>query len=96
MKQKIKRRAVFADIHQDTRGDKIHVFSIKYRKMDGSIGYKARCSKSVQTFPHEAKFRGNLNANHELLLYNHENSQHFRVKIDLIIEYNGMVIDHTT
>lgn len=95
MKQKIKRRAVFADIHQDTKGNEVHIFSLKYRKLDGSVGYKARCSKSLNSLPGTGKFRGNLNSNHELLLYNHENSQHFRVKIDLIVEYNGMIIDHT-
>ena len=95
MKTTIKRRAVFADIHQDTRGDKVHVFSVKYRKLDGTIGYKQRVSKTIKSMPGEAKFRGNISANHELLLHNHDTDRPFRIKIDLMVEYNGMIIDHT-
>lgn len=96
MKRIIKRRAVFAEIHQDTRGAGIHTFSIKYRKKDGSAGYKAKVSKSYNALPGDKKFRQNVNINHVLLLKDQETGRTFEVLIDLLIEYNGMLIDHTT
>jgi hypothetical protein len=91
----IKKRAVFAEIHQDTRGSKQHIFSIEYRKKDGTIGYKSRVSKSFKNLPRESKFRQNVNHNHILLLFNHDNNSEFEILIDLLIRYNDMLIDHT-
>ncbi len=95
MKHIIKRRAVFAEIHQDTRGAGVHIFSIKYRKKDGSCGYKARVSKSWKQLAGAKKFRQNININHVLLLHDHEANRPFEILIDLMVEYNGMLIDHT-
>lgn len=94
-KKVIKRRAVFADIHQDTRGDQVHTFSLTYRKKDGELGHKAQVSKSLQRLPGQSGFRQNVSLNHVLLLHDHEAGRPFEVLIDLLIEYNGMIIDHT-
>lgn len=87
---------MFADIHQDTRGAGQHIFSIKYRRKDGTIGYKARVSKSFKVQPGTKKFKQNVNVNHILLIYDHDAGQTREVLIDLLVEYNGMLIDHTT
>lgn len=92
----IKRRAVFAEIHQDTQGDEVATFSIAYRKKEGEMGYKAKVSKSLQRLPGQSGFRQNVNTNHILLLHNHETNSPFEVLIDLLVEFNGMIIDHTT
>jgi hypothetical protein len=99
-KQVIKRRAAFADIHQDTRGGLPHLFAVKYRKKDGSIGYKPNVSKSLRRVAGPGGYRGNVNQNHVLLLENHDlpvnhPNRHFEILIDLLVEYNGMVVDHT-
>lgn len=91
----IKRRAMFAEIHQDTRGAEPHVFSIKYRKTDATVGFKARVGKSFRVLPGSGKYRGHVSTNHVLLLYNYEDKRHFEVLIDLLVEYNGKLIDHT-
>lgn len=76
------------------------IHTIKYRKMDGTIGYKRRVSKSFQYLPGASKFRGNMNGNNEFLFKNHDEpddspNQHFRIKIDLLVEVDGHIIDHT-
>lgn len=76
------------------------IHSIKYRKMDGTIGYKKRVSKSFRQLPGDSKFRGSLNGNHEFLFENHDQpetstNRHFRIKVDLLIEVDGHIIDHT-
>ena len=95
MKHTMKRRTVFAEIHQDTRGTGPHIFSIKYRKKDYTVGYKARVSKSLKSFSGEKKFRQNININHVLLVHDHETGQHREILIDFLIEYNGYLIDHS-
>jgi hypothetical protein len=94
IKRKIKRRAVFAEIHQDTRGDELHHFSVKYRKTDGQIGYKNNVTKNVRVLAGKGKYRGSVNTNHVLLLHDRETNQTFEILIDLMVEYNGMLIDH--
>ncbi len=95
VKRTIKRRTMFAEIHQDTRGDEVHKFSVKYRKVDGEIGYKANVSKSIRNLPGKGKYNGNVKINHVLLLYDHDTERTFEILIDLMIEYNGLLIDHT-
>jgi hypothetical protein len=95
VKRTIKRRVMFAEIHQDTRGDEVHKFSIKYRKVDGEIGYKANVSKSIRNLPGKGKYNGNVKINHVLLLYDYDTDRTFEILIDLMIEYNGLLIDHT-
>lgn len=88
-----------ASIRSDDAAGKPSVHAIKYRKVDGGIGYKKRVTKSFQHLPGAGKFRGNMNTNHEFLFRNLDepdpDSQHFRIKIDLLIEVDGMIIDHT-
>lgn len=96
MKTIMKRRAVFAEIHQDTRGTQQHIFSVKYRKKDGTIGFKPRCSKSFKKIPGAAGFKQNVSINHVLLLHDHDKNATFEILIDLFKEYNGYLIDHTT
>lgn len=87
---------MFAEIHQDTVGDKIHIFSVLYRKKsDGTLGYKPRVSKSLQRLPGTSGYRQNVNTNHILLLHDHDTKRPFEVLIDLLVEYNEMIIDHT-
>lgn len=95
VKRVIKRRAVFAEIHQDTRGDTVHQFSVKYRKADYTTGFKANVSKSFRSVAGQGKYRGNVNTNHVLLLVDNETNQTFEIIIDLMVEYNGLLIDHT-
>ena len=89
-----------ASLRSDDAQGRPTVHSIKYRKKDGTIGHKKRVTKSFRHLPGAGKFRGNLNFNHEFLLINKEEPEdspnyHFRIKIDHLIEMDGMVIDHT-
>ncbi|UHG90098.1 hypothetical protein [Spirosoma oryzicola] len=95
VKRTINRRTMFAEIHQDTRENgKPHVFSLKYCKVDATVGEKDQVCKSVRNAPGAAKFRQNVNLNHILLLQNLENNTVFELHIDLLLEYNGMRINH--
>ncbi|MCE7061242.1 hypothetical protein [Dyadobacter sp. CY343] len=98
-KQTIKRKVAMASIRSDDAAGKPSVHSIKYTKLDGTIGFKKRVSKSFQHLPGARKFRGNINTNHEFLFKNHdatsELDKHFRIKIDLLVEVDGMTVDHT-
>ncbi|GAB4047066.1 hypothetical protein [Spirosoma litoris] len=98
----ITRRAMFAEIHQDTlEGGKSHIFSLKYTKKDSTVGYKARVRKCSKNLPGAQGYRGNINLNHVLLLENLDNNnpggapQPFEICIDLILEYNGQRVVHT-
>lgn len=88
-----------AALRADDAAGNPSVHSIKYRKMDGTIGYKRHVSKSFRHLPGASKFRGNLNNGHEFLLVNNDETdpekKHFRLKIDLIVELDGNIIDHT-
>ncbi len=89
-----------AAIRMDDAYGKPTVHSIKYRKKDGTAGYKKRVSKSFRLLPGSGKFRGNLNLGHEFQFINLElqpddPDYHFRIKIDHFIEIDGMTIDHT-
>ncbi|CAG4992266.1 hypothetical protein DYBT9275_00927 [Dyadobacter sp. CECT 9275] len=96
VKQVIKRKVAMAWLRSDDAQGNPSVHSVKYRRLDGSIGYKKRVSKSFKNLPGESGFRGNLNTNNEFLLVNHEKAnQPFRIKIDLLIEVDGHIIDHT-
>jgi hypothetical protein len=92
----LSRRAMFAEIHQDTLGGgQNHEFSLQYVKKDGSTGQKARVRKCARNLPGERGYRGNINLNHVLLLENLETGKPFEVCIDLITHYNGQRIQHT-
>ncbi|GAB3990422.1 hypothetical protein GCM10028807_17550 [Spirosoma daeguense] len=93
----ITRRAMFAEIHQDTlEGGKNHVFGIQYVKKDGQTGQKARVRKCAKNLPGSQGYRGNINLNHVILLENLEkNNQPFELLIDLITHYNGQRVVHT-
>lgn len=98
-KQTIKRKVAMASIRSDDAAGRPSVHSIKYRKLDGAIGYKKRVTKSFQHLPGAGKFRGNINTNHEFLFRNLDvndtDEQNFRIKIDLLVEVDGMTVDHT-
>ncbi|WP_288425917.1 hypothetical protein [uncultured Spirosoma sp.] len=95
MEQRINRRAVFADIHQDVREDgQPHVFSVGYCRRDGTLGQKARVTKSRNRQAGERGYRGNVSLNHVLLLYNLETGTHFEIAIDRLLYYNGRRINH--
>lgn len=93
----ITRRAMFAEIHQDTgAGGQNHVFSVGYIKTDGKAGFKLRVRKCSKNLPGAKGYRGNINLNHVLLLENLEkNAQPFEICIDLITHYNGLRVVHT-
>ena len=100
-KQIIKRKTAMAAIRADDANGNPTVHSIKYRKKDGTIGFKKRVSKSFRLLPGSGKFRGNLNLNlnHEFQFINLDlpsdaDNYNFRIKIDYLIEVDGMVIDH--
>ena len=90
----IKKRAVFADIHQSTRGADLHVFSVKYVKDDGTIGFKPRVTKSFKTLPGAAKYRANVKLTNALILHNQDNNTFFQINVDYMLEYNNRLIDH--
>jgi hypothetical protein len=98
-KQTIKRKVAMAALRADDAQGKPTIHSIKYRKMDGTIGFKKHVTKSFRHLPGASAFRGNLNTNHEFLFINKDEpdpeNQHFRIKIDLLVEIDGLVIDHT-
>lgn len=98
-KQVIKRKVAMAAVRADGANGHPSIHSIKYRKLDGRIGYKARVSKNMRHLPGTSKFRGSLNEGHEFLFRNHDaigtENEHFRIKIDLLIEVDGHTIDHT-
>lgn len=96
MNKTISRRAMFAEIHQDTReGGKLHEFSLKYCRKDGTVGSKDRVTKSSKHAPGIAKFRQNVNLNHILLLQDLDTGRVFELHIDLLLEYNDRRINHT-
>ncbi len=87
-------------LRQDDALGQPTIHSIRYRKKDGTAGYKARVSKSSRHLPGTGKYRGNLNTNHVFLFTNHDepedsNRRNFEVLIDLLTEIDGMTIDHT-
>ena len=97
----ITRRAMFAEIHQDSLGGgQAHVFSLKYVKKDSTVGQKARVRKCSKNLPGERGYRGNINLNHVLLLENLDKNnpggapQPFELCIDLITHYNGLRVVH--
>ena len=85
---------MFAEIHQDTRGEQPHEFSIKYVRKDGTVGFKERVSKTTARLNGQRGYRGNVNTNHVLLLMNLETKQPFELVIDLLLEYEGLRIIH--
>lgn len=95
MEETITKRQMFAEINQEIReGGKTHVFAIKYVKKDGTLGQKERVSKSQKLPSGTGKYRGNVNYNHVLLLFNHAINSAFEVHIDLITHYNNKRINH--
>lgn len=96
----IKRKVAMAALRADDAQGQPSIHSVKYRRKDGTIGYKPRVSKSFRHLPGSGKFRGNVSLNHEFLFRNHDEPegsqrQHFRLLIDLIQEIDGATIDHT-
>lgn len=98
-RQLIKRKVAMASLRADDAAGNPSIHSIKYRKLDGTIGFKKRVTKSFSHLPGASKYRGNMNSNHEFLFTNKDernpDKQHFRIKIDLLVEMDGIVIDHT-
>lgn len=87
-------------LRQDDAQGQPTIHSIKYRKKDGTAGRKMRVSKSSRHLPGAGKYRGNLSTNHIFLFTNHDEAEGtsrrtFEVLIDLMIEIDGMTIDHT-
>ncbi len=86
-----------ASLRADDAQGQASVHSIRYRKVDGSLGYKPRVCKSFKTLPGTGKYRGNVSLNHEFLFLNLDAPDRppFRILIDLLVEVDGAVIDHT-
>ncbi|GAB2798644.1 hypothetical protein GCM10027275_50290 [Rhabdobacter roseus] len=95
----IKRKVAMAALRADDAQGQPSIHSIRYRKKDGTLGYKAHVSKSFRHLPGASKYRGQVSLNHEFLFRNHDESdpaqQHFRILIDLLVEVDGHIIDHT-
>ena len=94
-RQSIKRKNAMALLRQDDAEGKPSVHRIKYRKVDGTIGVKLHVGKSFRHLPGISKFRGNVKLNHVFLFYDYDKKETFNVLIDLLIEVDGMTIDHT-
>lgn len=97
-KQTIKRKVVMALLRSDDAQGSPTIHSIKYRKKDYQIGVKKRVAKSFALLPGASKYKGNQKLNHEFLFLNKDepdpDKQIFRILIDLLVEVDGMVIDH--
>lgn len=94
-KQIIKRKNAMALLRQDDAEGKPTIHRIKYRKTDGTIGRKMRVGKSFRSLPGDGKYRGNIKLNHVFLFYDYDTKETFNVLIDLMVEVDGMIIDHT-
>ncbi|GAB3892394.1 hypothetical protein GCM10028803_05170 [Larkinella knui] len=82
------------------------VFSLKFRKLDGSISFKGQVKKNPTkaTVPTGSadggqkkdlhSIRRNMNQAGALLLYDCKNRHTFEVKIELLVAYNGYTIFH--
>lgn len=99
VKQVIKRKVAMASLRADDAFGNPSIHSIKYRRMDGVARFKRHVSKSFRHLPGASKYRGNMNAAHEFLFVDHDEpdpeKKHFRIKIDLLVEVDGNIIDHT-
>ena len=98
--QIIKRKNAMALLRDDDAQGQPTIHSIKYRKKDGTIGRKRRVSKSTRHLPGAGKYRGKISTYHVFLLTNHDEASNsprrtFEILIDLLVELDGMTIDHT-
>lgn len=88
-----------ASLRADDAQGKPSVHTIKYVKVDGTVGYKRRVQKSFRLLPGASKYRGHMKLNNEFLFQNLEEPdperQHFRILVDLLVEVDGATIDHT-
>jgi len=88
-----------ASLRADDAQGRPSVHTIKYVKVDGTIGYKKRAAKSFRLLPGAGKYNGNMKLNNEFLFQNLEvtdpEKQHFRILVDLLLEVDGATLDHT-
>lgn len=104
MSNKISIGVVLSQIDQSVIDGEHQTFSLRYTRLDGSLGEikKARknvkhprlsndgndAAKSVRSFSHNIKESG------VLLLYNEDKGGHREIKIDLISHFNGILVHH--
>jgi hypothetical protein len=82
------------------------VFSLKFRKADGSISFKAAVKKNPTATKNSAagyvapkkkdliSIQRNMNKSGALLLYDCKTENTFEVKIRRLVEFDGMTIFH--
>lgn len=97
--ERIPKAAALAEIDQYERDGQPHIFSLAYRKVDGSRGEKQRCRKGgagggVATGGGGGRFGYKIKEKGVLQLLDCNNNRPFAVKIDLLISYNGVRIQH--
>ncbi|QHV97952.1 hypothetical protein [Spirosoma endbachense] len=81
-------------------------FSLKFRKEDGSISFKARVKKNPSSVKNKAAgfvapvkkdlptLQRNMNKSGALMLYDCQAGKTFEAKIRRLVEFNGMIIFH--
>ncbi|WP_138993961.1 hypothetical protein [Larkinella sp. C7] len=78
------------------------VFSLKFRKLDGSISFKPEVKKNPTAVRPESTggtkdlgtIRRNMKGAGALLLFDCRERKTFEAKIELLVEFNGMTIFH--
>ena len=68
------------------------VFDIKYRKVDGTVGTKLGCTRLATS--NALNERKKMNRSGLLKLFQPSTGRQFEVYIDLLVQFNGLDIDH--
>lgn len=103
MSNKISIGVALSQIDQTIIDGEHQTFSIRYTKLDGSLGHIKRAKKNVKhpkpgdetNAGHSRRaFSHNIKESGTLLLYNEDKGGHREIKIDLISHYNGTLVHH--
>lgn len=100
MAELIKMQSVLAEINEYVGDEDVKWFSIKYRKTDGTVGYKSRVRKAGQSKRPEGKAAGQSKSMYHLkekgvLHLQEPNAKSpFAVKISLITHFNEQRVWH--
>lgn len=97
--ERIKLQVVLAQMSQAVDGDQLRYFSIKYVKLDGTVGEKPRVRRAVSSAS-ATQDRDNSSSSHDLkkkgiIRFIEEGAERpFSVKRALLTHFNGMIIWH--
>lgn len=89
-----------SEIDQSVIDGEHQIFSLRYVKMDGSIGEIKRARKNVKQIREASEkkttrgFNHNIKESGTLLIYSEDKQGYRELKIDLLTHYNGTKIFH--